>query len=296
MKTIQTLLLLCTFSLLQLQAQNSNQQAIIETLNNYVDGFYRGEAEKLKAALKPRLYKFGYLKNKESGEYEYYQHMNFDQAIAFVEKMKADGRSRDENEIRKVEILDISNHIASAKITAAWGVDYVLLSKDEGQWMIEQVIWEGPYEKAAHNTEVSTYYLIRHAEKDRSNASNYNPELTEAGQKRAQGWATVFKDVELDAIYSTNYLRTQQTATPTAKLKGLTIQNYDPHNLDITQFVETTKGKSVLIVGHSNTTPGLANALLGEKKYQLMEDTNNAGLYIVTISGSKRTSVLLQIE
>ncbi|MEM1003284.1 MAG: nuclear transport factor 2 family protein, partial [Bacteroidota bacterium] len=134
-----------------LKAQSGDQRAIEATLNNYIDGFYKGDANKLKAALKPRLYKFGYLRNKKTGKYEYYQHMNFQQAIAFVEKMKAEGRSRDEKEIRKAEVLDIGNHIASAKITAVWGIDYVLLSKDNGKWMIEQVIWEGPYAKDTRN-------------------------------------------------------------------------------------------------------------------------------------------------
>jgi len=296
MKTIQFLLILLFVTGPSLEGQSNDRQAIEATLNNYIDGFYKGEASQLKAALKPRLYKFGYLKNSTSGDYEYYQHMSFEQAIAFVEKMKAEGRSRDESVIRQVEILDVSNHIASAKITAAWGVDYVLLSKDNGKWMIEEVIWEGPYDKESHGTSVSTYYLIRHAEKDRTNASNHNPELTAEGKARAKRWATVFKDLELDAVYSTNYLRTEQTAEPTAKLKDLSIQNYDPHQLDIENFLQQTQGKNVLIVGHSNTTPSLANALLGEKTYKLMEDTNNSGLYIVTIAGSKRTSVLLRIE
>jgi hypothetical protein len=55
-------------------------------------------------------------------------------------------RSKDfpaEDAPKKVEILDVMNAIASVKITAWWGVDYLLLSKQEGKWMIEQVIWEG---------------------------------------------------------------------------------------------------------------------------------------------------------
>ena len=210
--------------------------------------------------------------------------------------MKAEGRSRDENKIRNAEILDIGNHIASAKITAAWGVDYVLLSKEEGKWMIEQVIWEGPYIKEEQKSAVTTYYLIRHAEKDRSDSSNKNPELTTAGHNRAMKWANSFKDIPLDAIYSTNYNRTLQTAQPTANAKNLDITIYNPGQMDMDQFLKTTQGKQVLIVGHSNTTPYFANSLVGEKTYSNMDDNNNAGLYIVTISQNSKTSVLLQIE
>lgn len=45
---------------------------------------------------------------------------------------------------KKVEILDVLNSIASAKVTAWWGIDYILLSKQNNEWIIEQVIWEGP--------------------------------------------------------------------------------------------------------------------------------------------------------
>ena len=42
---------------------------------------------------------------------------------------------------------DIMNSIAAAKVTAWWGVDYILLSKQKEQWMIEQVLWEGPLQQ-----------------------------------------------------------------------------------------------------------------------------------------------------
>jgi len=45
---------------------------------------------------------------------------------------------------KKVEVLDIGIAIASAKVTAWWGIDYVLLSKQGDKWTIEQVLWEGP--------------------------------------------------------------------------------------------------------------------------------------------------------
>ena len=293
----QILVLIVALFSIGINAQNIDNEAITSTLNNYIDGFYKGDASKLEAALKPRLYKFGYWKNKDTGAYEYYQHMTYDQAIEFVNKMKAEGRTRDETKIRKAEILDIGHHIASAKITAAWGMDYVLLSKEDGQWMIEQVIWEGPYvEEVKEKPVVTTYYLIRHAEKKRINPDDRNPELTSAGEKRAQKWSDTFKDINLDAVYSTNYKRTMMTAQPTAASKNLEIKTYQPNNMDMDAFFQATKGKKVLIVGHSNTTPFMANALVGEMKYKSMDDTNNAGLYIVTITEDSKTSTLIQVN
>jgi hypothetical protein len=48
---------------------------------------------------------------------------------------------------KKVEVLDIMNTVAAAKVTAWWGTDYILLAKKNEKWMIEQVLWEGPLQK-----------------------------------------------------------------------------------------------------------------------------------------------------
>lgn len=289
---ITLLLLLVSFTVF---SQTTSDTSEIEaTLNNYIDAFYKGDTTKLKAAIKPRLHKFGYWKNKATNAYEYYDHMDYKKAMTFVEKMKAEGKTRDETKIRKVEVLDIGNHIASAKVTAVWGIDYVHLSKDNGKWLIEQVIWEGPFDTAA--TSKTTYYLIRHAEKDRSDSSNKDPHLIEKGLLRAENWAKTFKNINFDAVYSTNYNRTKETALPTAKANNKELMFYDPRQLDIETFKAQTKGKTVLIVGHSNTTPFFANALLDQKKYEMIVDDNNGNLYIITLDGDSKDAMLLKIN
>ncbi len=145
--------------------------------------------------------------------------------------------------------------------------------------------------------ETTTFYLIRHAEKDRSDAENRNPSLTEEGFERAQKWAQVFKDAGVQTVYSTDYNRTKQTAMPTAKLTGEGIIFYDPRNLNLEKLKKDNLGKTVLIVGHSNTTPMLANALLGDQKYKQMSDTDNGGLYMVTLLADGNTlSTLLHVD
>jgi broad specificity phosphatase PhoE len=283
-------------TLLTAQSQNLSDKAQIEqVLNHYIDGFYKGDSSALKKALKPRLYKFGYLKNKETGNYEYYAKMNYNDALSFVQKMKDEGRSRDENEIREVEVLDISNHIATGKVTAVWGVDYMTLSKDNGQWKIEQVIWEGPYEESL-TQKPTTYYLIRHAEKDLSDMSNQNPHLTGTGMQRAQNWAKILKNIHFDAIYSTNYHRTLETAEPIAKALNLDITLYSPNDLKLKPFMRETNGQTVLIVGHSNTTPMLSNALIKENKYNQIPETTYGNLYIVNLNKTGANATLLSLE
>lgn len=139
----------------------------------------------------------------------------------------------------------------------------------------------------------TTYYLIRHAEKDRTDQTNKNPNLNETGQQRAEKWKNYFEDIHLDAVYSTNYNRTIQTATPVAKSKKLEITIYDPNKMYDDDFKKNTKGKSVLIVGHSNTTPSFTNKILNLKKYNQMDDNDNSSVFVVSVktsSDKKKTS------
>ena len=141
----------------------------------------------------------------------------------------------------------------------------------------------------------TTYYFIRHAEKDRSDANNKNPNLIQKGIFRAAKWSYVLERVKFDAVYSTDYNRTKQTAQPTAEKNNVEITIYNPKELNSDDFIKNTKGKTVLVVGHSNTTPMFANAVIGEEKYESIDDSNNANLYIVTISSSGEISDTLLV-
>ena len=97
-------------------------------------------------------------------------------------------------------------------------------------------------------------------------------------------------------VYSTDYNRTQQTAKPTADKNNLEVTSYDPRNIDGKAFITDNIGKTALVVGHSNTTPAFVNAVIAEKKYEDINDSNNANLYIVTIINGIAQSTVLQIN
>ncbi|MEY8869781.1 histidine phosphatase family protein [Meridianimaribacter flavus] len=145
-------------------------------------------------------------------------------------------------------------------------------------------------------SEITTYYFIRHAEKDTSDSSNRNPHLTKEGQSRAVKWSTVLSNIKLDAVYSTNYHRTIETAQPSASKHNLEITTYDPFKMDKKAFIENTKGKTVLVVGHSNTTPMFANTIIGEEVYKQLDESNYTSLFIVTVTNGVASHQLLTIE
>ena len=142
----------------------------------------------------------------------------------------------------------------------------------------------------------STFYFIRHAEKDRNDPTDKNPHLTKAGKARANHWSEILGEIKFDAVYSTDYNRTKETAQPTASKNNLETTLYDPKQIDAQMFLKDNEGKRVLIVGHSNTTPAFVNKIIGSNKYQDIDDNNNGNLYIVTISGNQINDQVLVIN
>lgn len=153
-----------------------------------------------------------------------------------------------------------------------------------------------PTETNPQESVVSTFYFIRHAEKDRSDSNNSDPELTQKGLGRAMHWAKILDEVYLDAIYSTDYERTIMTAAPAAVKQDITVEYYTPEEIDIAQFKADNLGKNVLIIGHSNTTPDFVNKMIDEEKYPTMDDTDNGSLFIVTAIGNKITDTRLHFS
>ena len=143
----------------------------------------------------------------------------------------------------------------------------------------------------------SNFYLIRHAEKNRTDLSNKNPHLSDFGLTRSKEWVQVLRNIKFDRIYSTNYFRTKETAVPLAISNNLEITLYDHKKINYPDFLKVNSGMNILIVGHSNTIPVIVNSLIGSDKYKLISDDNNSNLYIITISSSGEiTDKLLYVD
>lgn len=146
------------------------------------------------------------------------------------------------------------------------------------------------------SSNTTTYYFIRHAEKDVSDPLEKNAHLTDIGYQRAQNWSTILQHVKFDAVYATHYIRTQETAQPIADKNQLEITIYPVHSKYNDAFKEATLGKNVLIVGHNNTIPEFVNDVIGKDKYAEIEDSNNGNLYIVTFINGHLADILLKIN
>jgi len=140
-------------------------------------------------------------------------------------------------------------------------------------------------------SQTTTFIVLRHAEKaDNSKDTNLSAE----GLVRAEELKKTLAPVNVNAIYSTPYNRTKQTATPLATAKGITITEY-PANKPYLEFVEELlaahKGQTVVIVGHSNTIPEILK-VLGQNAFNLTINENQFdNLFVVTLSEGQKPTV-----
>ncbi len=147
------------------------------------------------------------------------------------------------------------------------------------------------YSHFTNQDSVTTLFLVRHAEKIKDGSND--PILTPEGEARAHELMYILKHVELDAIYSTPYKRTQQTSLPTAKDKNLKIQNYKPGERNFLEKVlNSNSGGTVLIVGHSNTIPILANELAGRQNYENLNDVTYDNFFIALVHSNGQTKII----
>ena len=140
---------------------------------------------------------------------------------------------------------------------------------------------------AQKDGESFTIYFIRHSEKDILSENQLEPSLTTCGIKRSEYLRSFFEDINIKNVYSTNYLRTIKTATPTASSKKVTIQYYDSNNLKLFSEQLLNSKQNSLVVGHSNTTPILAGLLAGKDMKPFNEDIYNR-IYKVIISQNNK--------
>lgn len=144
---------------------------------------------------------------------------------------------------------------------------------------------------AGEQDPITTLFLVRHAEK--VNDGSADPPLTPSGAARADELAYILKHVKLDAIYSTPYIRTKQTVLPTANEKGLEVKLYKPGDKDfLNKVLQAFPGGAVLIVGHSNTIPGLANELAGQADFRDLDDATYDNLFIACVPPEGRATIL----
>lgn len=116
--------------------------------------------------------------------------------------------------------------------------------------------------------------VVRHAEKDVDHPRD--PSLSTAGRARALRLAGLAATRGVDAVYSSDFRRTRDTAATVASAAGVAIRLYDaaePAAAFVARLRMAHAGGRLLVVGHSNTVPAIVAALCECAVEPIAEDT-----------------------
>jgi broad specificity phosphatase PhoE len=140
-------------------------------------------------------------------------------------------------------------------------------------------------------SEDTVVFLVRHAEETEAKD---DPALSATGRQRSRQLANLLSDAGVDHIYSTDFNRTRETASPIAGMTGLDVELYTWDNPASLALSLKQDGKRHLVVGHSNTTTELVTLLGGDPGTEIEESSEYDRLYILTINSSGVTTLLIR--
>ena len=142
----------------------------------------------------------------------------------------------------------------------------------------------------------TTIIFVRHAEKAATPADD--PGLSPAGEQRAAELARQLVDADViqgvDAIYSTPFKRTKQTAQAVADALDLPVYTYDVADTEpiLESILKKHKGKIILVVAHSNTLPVLIANLGASKRVPPIAEDEYDNIYIISIPWFGKTKTI----
>ena len=158
-------------------------------------------------------------------------------------------------------------------------------------WLALGVAACGTTAPATADIATTTFILVRHAEKNTDDERD--PSLSDVGVARAASLARLLADVPLTAVYATAFRRTQQTARPVAAGHGIAVTTYDaktPDDAFASQLHAAHPRGTVLVVGHSNTVPGIVAALSG-KAVEPIQDDQFGRIYRITVDADGKAAL-----
>jgi len=150
-----------------------------------------------------------------------------------------------------------------------------------------------PASDTPNDAQESVFFLVRHSEKvDESE----DPPLSEVGQQRAQTLVSLLRDAGIESIYSSDFVRTRDTAAPLMDVLGIEMSLYDPKNLpQLAKELLAVSGR-YLVVGHSDTTPELVRLLGADPGSDIGHNEYDRLYVLVYRPGLGTTTTLLRFE
>ena len=142
---VLSLLLIVAPAIAAAQNPAAEREAVRRAALDYLEGFYEGDSTKHIRSIRPEVFKFGFSRQADSTFRG--MRMTWEGFHAFTNRVRTNKTFAAADAPKQVEIYDVQDQTASAKVTAWWGIDYLLMARFDGKWMITHVLWQSPPKK-----------------------------------------------------------------------------------------------------------------------------------------------------
>lgn len=138
--TLRAVLLLAAAAAPAAAQGGADREAVHRAVLDYVEGFYEGDSTKHVRSIHPNVQKYGFSRAAD-GTYRG-SAMPLADFHAYTRRVREASRAAPASAPKGIEIYDVQDQTAVAKLTAFWGIDYLTLAKFEGRWMVVHVLWQ----------------------------------------------------------------------------------------------------------------------------------------------------------
>ncbi|MFM7396194.1 MAG: SixA phosphatase family protein [Gammaproteobacteria bacterium] len=145
---------------------------------------------------------------------------------------------------------------------------------------------------AAQVGEPTVLVLVRHAEK--ASDGTRDPSLSTEGIERARRLSNVLRDIGLAAVFVSDTRRARETAAPIVASLGVVAEEYPGRDVAalLDRILKDHAGKTVLVIGHSNTVPEMISTLTAGREAVVLRDDEYDAMFIVTLGNRTSPTVL----
>jgi hypothetical protein len=121
--------------------KSDDHRMVQAAIEDYVLALYQVEPERIARSVDTSLHKIGYFDY--DGEAYFHVPMTYQQLYDLSASWNKDGAQANSKSPREIEIYEVHDKTASAKLTAQWGIDFMHLSKaSDGSWKIMNIMWQ----------------------------------------------------------------------------------------------------------------------------------------------------------
>ena len=123
------------------QAKSGGDRAAVEQAAlDYVDAIYQSDPSRIERSVHPQLTKRGFWRDNPSAPWGPQSTMTYEQLVNLAKTWNA--KKNQDTSVKRVDIYEVLDQTASAKVTASWGIDYMHLAKYDGSWKIINIVWQ----------------------------------------------------------------------------------------------------------------------------------------------------------